>query len=148
MLGFCERQGTVVYAPGDEKKVAIKKKIVLIAQTTIEEERFDYFAKKLQKGVDELILKNTICPVVTKRQSQIVEFAKENDLIIFVAGRESSNSKVLFELCRGVNERSYLVSSFEEVKPEWFVDVETVGLTGGASTPIWQLEEFKQKLNF
>ena len=102
--------------------------------------------KKIEKGVDKFVIKNTICPIVTNKGEQIVNFAKSNDVVILVAGKDSSNSKVLFEMCRQHNQRSYFVSSTEELTPEWFENADTVGLTGGASTPIWQLVEFKQKL--
>lgn len=147
LMGFCENKGVIVYDIGDENKIKNLNKVLLMAQTTIEKERFEYFSKKLEKGVDDLIVKNTICPVVTKRQQQIVEFAKQNDIIIFIAGRESSNSKVLFELCQKHNQHCYFVSSINELQKEWFKKKATVGITGGASTPYWQLEEFKQQIH-
>ena len=144
LLGFCKNQGVVIYHKGDEDKVLYKNKVLLIAQTTIDTERFDYFRKKLEKGVDELVVKNTICPIVTNRQQQIIKFARENDLIIFIADATSSNSKVLFELSKRHNSQTFFITSTDELKPEWFTNVENVGLTGGASTPDWQLEEVKQ----
>ncbi len=146
LLGFCNNEGVVVYQPGDEEKIDFKDKILLVAQTTIELDRFDYFSKKLKKGVDNLEVKNTICPVVTRRQNHMIEFAEANDVVIFVADPGSSNSQVLYKLCLSKNPRSYFVTTPEELSPDWFNDAETVGLTGGASTPIWQLEEFKQQI--
>jgi len=146
LLGFCNGEGAVVYQPGDEEKVKLSDKVLLVAQTTIDVARFDYFQKKLEKGVDNLIVKNTICPVVTNRQRHVVEFAASNDVIIFVADVHSSNSQVLFNLCQQRNPRSHFATTPDELKKDWFKGAKTVGLTGGASTPVWQLEEFKQQI--
>ena len=147
LMGFCDNKGIVVLKPGDENKIKHKKKLLLIAQTTIAKDTFEYFAKQLTKGVDNLVVKNTICSIVQNRHEQVINLARENDVVIFVAGKNSSNSQVLFEISRKQNPRSYFISSADELKFEWFEDAKTVGITGGASTPHWQLNEVKQIIN-
>ncbi len=147
LMGFCDNKGIVVLKPGDEKKIKHKNKLLLIAQTTIDQDMFEYFAKRLTKGVDNLVVKNTICSFVRNRHEQVENLARENDVVIFVAGKNSSNSQVLFEISRKQNPKSYFVSSTDELKSEWFDNVKTVGITGGASTPRWQLNEVKQIIN-
>ena len=73
--------------------------------------------------------------------------ALDNDVVIFVAGKNSSNSQVLFEISRKQNEKSYFISSVVELKSEWFDHAKTVGISGGASTPRWQLNEVEQIIN-
>ena len=146
LLGFCSNKGVVVLKPGDEEKIKNKKKLFLVAQTTIDEKTFNYFAKQLTKGVDNLVVKNTICSIVRSRQEQVRKLAQENEVVIFVAGKNSSNSQVLFAIARQQNPRSYFISSSDELKKAWFEAVQTVGITGGASTPRWQLMEIKQKI--
>jgi len=146
LLGFCDNKGIVVLQPGDEDKIINKKKLLLVAQTTIDEEIFDYFAKQLRKGADHLVIKNTICSVVRKRHEQVKNLAQQCDVVIFVAGKNSSNSRVLFSIAQKQNPRSYFISSPDELKKAWFENVQTVGITGGASTPHWQLVEIKQKI--
>ncbi|OQX87120.1 4-hydroxy-3-methylbut-2-enyl diphosphate reductase [candidate division KSB1 bacterium 4484_87] len=146
LLGFCNNEGVVVYQPGDEENLEFSDRVLLVAQTTIDLSRFDYFQKKIEKGVGNLVVKNTICPVVTNRQRHIIEFAESNDVVVFVADPHSSNSQVLFKLCKEKNPRSYFVTTTDELKKDWFKGAKTVGLTGGASTPVWQLEEFKQQI--
>ncbi len=146
LLGFCNGDGIIVYDRGDEEKIDLNKKTLLIAQTTVDEERFEYFRKKLTKGVDDIVIKKTICPVVTKKQLQILEFARKNDVIIFVAGKQSSNSKVLFKMCQRNNPRTHFVSSVDELRSEWFENAQSVGITGGASTPQWQLRQVENKI--
>ncbi len=146
LMGFCENNGIVVLNSGDEKKIKHRKKLLLVAQTTIDEETFEYFAKQLMKGVDELVVKNTICSIVRNRHEQVANLARENDAVIFVAGKNSSNSQVLYKMCRQQNPNSFFISSTNELKHQWFKNVETVGITGGASTPRWQLNEVKEKV--
>ena len=146
LMGFCDNKGIVVLNKGDEKKIKYKKKLLLVAQTTINEERFEYFAKELMKGVDELVVKNTICSIVKNRHEQVANLARKNDVIIFVAGKNSSNSQVLFEKSKQHNLNSFFISSPDELKSQWFKNIKTIGITGGASTPRWQLDEVKMKI--
>jgi 4-hydroxy-3-methylbut-2-enyl diphosphate reductase len=66
--------------------------------------------------------------------------------MIFVAGRISSNGKVLFHICQEANPRTYFVEIESELQPEWFEGVETVGISGATSTPQWLMERVKQHI--
>ena len=61
--------------------------------------------------------------------------------MVFVSGKDSSNGKVLCELCRSVNPRTYHIGSPEEIRPEWFAGASSVGVCGATSTPKWLLEK-------
>jgi 4-hydroxy-3-methylbut-2-en-1-yl diphosphate reductase len=63
--------------------------------------------------------------------------------MIFVAGRNSSNGKVLFHICEEANPRTYFVETEDEVRPEWFDGVESVGISGATSTPQWLMERIR-----
>ena len=71
----------------------------------------------------------------------IAEFASHHDVIIFVAGRKSSNGKVLFAECRGVNPNAHQVERAQEIDMSWFDGAQTVGICGATSTPKWLMEE-------
>jgi len=66
--------------------------------------------------------------------------------MIFVAGKTSSNGKVLYKICKDANPRTYFVEDESELNRDWFVDVETVGITGATSTPQWLMEQIKLKV--
>ena len=87
---------------------------------------------------------NTICSQVASRHKELAGFARQHDVVIFVSGRESSNGRVLFELCKSVNARTHQVGSIAELKPTWFDDAASVGVCGATSTPKWLLEEVAQ----
>ena len=71
----------------------------------------------------------------------IADFASRHDVIIFVAGRKSSNGKVLYAECRGVNANTYQVERAAEIDMTWFDGARTVGICGATSTPKWLMEE-------
>jgi len=137
------------------EKIDFKKPTVLFSQTTMNKDEFAKIAASLKEKVKELIIgsieeeavefhaKDTICGQVSGREKKLREFAKTNDVIIFSAGRKSSNGKVLYQICKEENPATYFIESSEEIDWFWFENVETVGITGATSTPHWVMNEIK-----
>ena len=93
------------------------------------------------KGTGLLTVNDTICSQVASRHAKLTKFALEHDIIIFVSGKASSNGKVLCDLCKSLNIRTYHIDSVAEIKREWFRADDKVGVCGATSTPKWLLEE-------
>ena len=93
------------------------------------------------KGRGLLTVHDTICSQVAKRHERLSKFALEHDVIIFVSGKASSNGKVLCDLCKSLNIRTYHIDLVSEIKREWFRADDKVGICGATSTPKWLLEE-------
>jgi len=93
------------------------------------------------KGRGLLVAHDTICSQVAKRHERLSKFALEHDVIIFVSGKASSNGKVLCDLCKSLNIRTYHIDNVSEIKREWFRADDKVGVCGATSTPKWLLEE-------
>ena len=93
------------------------------------------------KGTHLLTVNDTICAQVASRHSRLSKFALEHDVVIFVAGKASSNGKVLCNLCKSVNIRTYYIGGPDDIRKEWFRDDDKVGVCGATSTPKWLLEE-------
>ncbi len=93
-----------------------------------------------------LTVHDTICSQVAARHERLSTFALEHDIIIFVSGKASSNGKVLCDLCKSVNIRTYHIDSPAEIKREWFRADDKVGVCGATSTPNWILEEVAQHI--
>lgn len=93
------------------------------------------------KGRGLLNVHNTICSQVATRHERLSKFALEHDIVIFVSGKASSNGKVLCDLCKSLNIRTYHIDSVSEIKREWFRADDKVGVCGATSTPKWLLEE-------
>jgi 4-hydroxy-3-methylbut-2-enyl diphosphate reductase len=93
------------------------------------------------KGRGLLTVHDTICSQVAKRHERLSKFALEHDVIIFVSGKASSNGKVLCDLCKSLNIRTYHIDLVSEIKREWFRADDKVGICGATSTPKWLLDE-------
>ncbi len=93
------------------------------------------------KGTKLLTVHNTICAQVASRHARLTKFAMEHDVIIFVSGKASSNGKVLCNLCKSVNIRTYHIGGPADIRREWFRDDDKVGVCGATSTPKWLLDE-------
>ena len=89
---------------------------------------------------------DTICNSVAGRTKALAAFAREVDVLLFVAGANSSNGHYLYEYCRSVQPRTYLVGSAAEVQHEWLEGAESIGISGATSTPRWLMEEVAEQL--
>jgi len=136
-------------------KVDFTKPTVLFSQTTMDRETFAKITEALRKRIKELQIgsieeeavefhsKNTICGQVSGRDKKLREFAKANDVIIFAAGKKSSNGKVLYNIAREENPNTFFVEDESEIKPEWLVNANRVGITGATSTPQWLMNRIR-----
>lgn len=115
--------------------------VEVFSQTTKDPDEYAAICARLAAAVPNLKVHDTICSQVANRHRALSGFARNHDVIIFVAGRDSSNGKVLFDLCRSVNPRSWHIGAPSEIRPEWFEGASSVGVCGATSTPKWLLEE-------
>lgn len=118
--------------------------IELFSQTTMSPEGYRRVRQVLEEAMAEgasLSVHDTICRQVASRHRELSEFARAHDVIVFVSGRESSNGKVLCELCSRANIRTWHIGSAAALRSEWFRPEDRVGVCGATSTPKWLLEE-------
>ena len=115
--------------------------VEVFSQTTKSPVEYGQICSVLQEIYPDTVVHNTICSQVAERHRALSEFAANHDVVVFVAGRQSSNGRVLFELCRSVNSNSYLVGDVSELRPLWFEGALSVGVCGATSTPKWLLEQ-------
>lgn len=122
----------------------IKKEapVALFSQTTKDPIRFEEISKCAATVIEpeNLYIHNTICRNVSSRHQSLTEFAGRCSLILFICGKESSNGKVLYDICRNVNSRAYKIEVPEEIDFSLIREDDVVGLCGAASTTRWQLE--------
>ena len=144
LTGQVEERAIVVECEEDLEQVDFSRPIYFLSQTTQSVEKFNRLADKMRERLaDEAMLTadDTICRRVSSREEHLREFARQHDIVIFVCGRKSSNGKVLYNICREENERSYNIEEASELQKEWFEGVESVGICGATSTPKWLMEE-------
>lgn len=114
----------------------------IFSQTTKSPVEYSLICKELSgRATAGVKVHDTICSQVASRHEELAEFAVRHDIIIFVSGASSSNGKVLFELCKTRNPRTYHISEASELSAGWFSDGDKVGVCGATSTPGWLLAE-------
>jgi 4-hydroxy-3-methylbut-2-enyl diphosphate reductase len=159
LVGHTGGTAIVIKSVQEIDKLDFSKRTVLFSQTTMDKETF-YAIRDAIKGrikaefevgtFEEMAIdfhaKDTICGQVSGRDKKLREFAKSNDVVVFVAGKMSSNGKVLFEIARSENPRTYFVENESELKDEWFSGVTAVGISGATSTPQWLMERVKKSI--
>lgn len=116
--------------------------VELFSQTTMSpsgyRESYEILSSRMEA---RLTMHDTICSQVASRHLELADFSRSHDVVIFVSGQASSNGKVLFDLCRSVNPRSFHIGSASELRSGWLCGASTVGVCGATSTPKWLLEE-------
>ena len=108
--------------------------------------RYNELSVERFKGRGLLAVHDTICSQVATRHEKLSRFALEHDIIIFVSGKASSNGKVLCDLCKSLNIRTYHIDSTAEIKRDWFRADDKVGVCGATSTPKWLLDEVAEHI--
>lgn len=152
LLGQINNEGILVSSPADINKIDVTRPVYLFSQTTMGVKEYEIFKDSLllkmaEAGVVDpdknLIVNKTICGQVSNREPHLKTFAASHDTIIFVSGKESSNGKMLFSVCKNVNPDSHFVSSPEELDVNWFKGKKSVGICGATSTPKWLIENIR-----
>lgn len=152
LLGQINNEGILVSGPDDFQKIDITRPVYLFAQTTMSVKEYSNFTDILRFKMEEngisdpdmnLIINKTICGQVSNREPHLKVFARKHDTIIFVSGRESSNGKILFSVCKNINPDTHFVSSPEEIDKSWFKGKKSVGICGATSTPKWLIENIR-----
>lgn len=124
----------------------LPKNITLYSQTTKSTDKFYEINDTLTSNGITVNANDTICRQVSNRDKELREFADKFDKIIFVSGTKSSNGKVLYNVCKDKNPNTHFVSNPEQVQKEWFSANDTVGICGATSTPMWLMEQVKEKI--
>jgi 4-hydroxy-3-methylbut-2-enyl diphosphate reductase len=146
IVGHCDNQARVVHQEADIARLDADRPTFVLAQTTIDEAYFNKMLAAIERHVHTVEQRNTICAFVSNRKEQLRAFAAECDVILLVGGKNSSNTRVMFDDCHAVNPRSYWIETAADIEPGWLKDDDTVGISGSASTPGWLLEQIAAEL--
>ena len=155
LLGQTDDEAVLVNNKEDLDKIRFSSEVHLFSQTTMSVKEYNDLADSIimkmnLQGIPDaeshLHKNNTICGQVSNRQPRLKAFAKKHDVIVFVSGRESSNGKMLYEVCKKENPFTWFVSSPGEIKKEWFLNKNSVGICGATSTPKWLIDKIKDTI--
>lgn len=148
LTGQADDDVVVIENEGDLDSVDFSRPIYFLSQTTQSIALFNQLAEEIKaraKGIS-VNIDDTICRRVAGREALLADFSRSVDVVIFVSGRKSSNGRVLYEVCRGANPRSYNVEESSEIDWSWFEGAERVGICGATSTPRWLMEQVAEAI--
>lgn len=152
LTGQTLEKAIVVMEDADLEKIDFSRPVTLFSQTTKSTKGFYELSQKIEERIKaakgeltalDFNANDSICRQVSNREPQLQKFAQDNDVILFVSGKKSSNGKALYQVCLSENPRSYFVESETEVDPTWFHPQDRVGICGATSTPMWLMEQVK-----
>ena len=151
-----QTNGTAIVI-GDEKdlsKIDFRRPIRFYSQTTKSMDGFykikDLIREKMEEVAEDRPIdfdwNDSICRQVSNRSGQLRSFAARFDVVVFVSGKKSSNGMILYKICKEVNQNTHLVSSPDDLRHDWFRNVDSVGICGATSTPMWLMEEMESEI--
>ena len=139
----------VIEREQDLELIDFTRPIYFLSQTTQSIALFNHLGEEIRRRAsnpEQITLADTICRQVSGREQHLTEFAARFDVVIFVCGRKSSNGKVLFEVCRKANPRTYNIEEARELDPAWLEGASSVGICGATSTPKLLMEQVAERV--
>ena len=153
LLGQTNGEAIIITTIEDLDSVDFFKPIYIYSQTTKSPQAYKNITNEINHRIESLnlekpqyIVHDTLCRQVSGREPQLKNFAIENEVIIFVSGKKSSNGRMLFQSCKEENPLSYFISDISEIRREWFDNIEKVGVCGATSTPRWLMEQVRESI--
>ncbi len=138
--GWCGDSAIIINSPDEQIDEDLSKKdVCIVAQTTIKKNIFVQIVQILKKTCKSTLIFDTICSATRDRQEEAVELAKASDMMLVVGGRESSNTRKLFEIAKQYCKNTYHIETYEEIPQK--NTYKKIGITAGASTPVRIIEE-------
>ena len=136
----------IVLEPEELDELPLKGKVAVVSQTTKKPEDFAKIVAALMLTRKEIRVFNTICNATFENQDAASELAKDADVMIVIGGKHSSNTKQLHSICKRDCNDSYLIENEKELESAWFEGKELCGISAGASTPDWIVQNVINKI--
>ena len=149
LMGQTEGRAIVIEDENDLSKIDLSKNVRLFSQTTKSLDGFNKLITNIGSNIKndaKLEASDTICRQVSNRIPNITTFAQENDIIVFVSGKKSSNGKVLYEHSKSINPNTFFVSEPADVEALELDSSKKIGICGATSTPRWLMEQVAQAI--
>lgn len=138
---WAEGQSYLIESMDDVVKLPHLAEAHIVIQTTFSETLAEELIQAISKKADHVEVHKTICRATSERQHAARALAKDMDVMIVIGGRNSANTTRLAEVCREAGAVTHHIETAAELRREWFHHQDKVGITAGASTPDWIIEE-------
>ncbi|MFH1136653.1 MAG: 4-hydroxy-3-methylbut-2-enyl diphosphate reductase [Pseudomonadota bacterium] len=146
LLGHSRGRGVVVLSVEDVLTLPDLDKVILVAQTTQNQQKFPEMAAAVRSRWPEALIFDTICGATQRRQDDVRRLAREVDAMVIVGGRHSGNTQRLAAAAEDEGVKTVRIETEDELDPEWLAGVKNVGVTAGASTPNWMIKRVIREL--
>lgn len=146
ILGWAGNHAIPIQTLEEAKELPFYPQVAVLAQTTQLAESFKGIVDELKLHTEKLTVHNTICNATAERQKTARELAQTVDVMVVVGGRNSANTEKLASICAEFT-KTYLIETADELEIDWFKEAASAGLTAGASTPDWIIEEVLKKMS-
>ncbi len=147
IIGWTGNKGIVVENAAEAKELPAFGALGVLAQTTQPEHNFRAVVDVLQEKNSDTAIANTICSATGERQDAALDLAHQVEVMVVIGGKNSANTKKLANLCSSTGTPTFQIEDATELEPNWFVGVNRAGITAGASTPDWIIEEVLTKMS-
>ncbi len=141
-----ENDAFIVLEPTELSNLPLKNKVAVVSQTTKKPKDFAKIVSALIQTHKEVRVFNTICNATFENQDAAAELAKKADVMIVIGGKHSSNTKMLHSISQNDCTDSYLIENEEELQTSWFKKKKLCGISAGASTPDWIVQNVIKKI--
>lgn len=140
--GWCNNEALIIKTLDDLENIELdkSKKYCVVAQTTINIDLYNKIIECLSNDLDEVVFNNTICSATKVRQEAAKEISQDVDMMVVVGGKHSSNTQKLVQICMQYVP-TVAIETVAELNKDDFKGFNNVGLTAGASTPDWIIED-------
>lgn len=148
LVGQTAGEAIVIENASEVDKIDFNRDIALYSQTTKSVSGFHEVISEIERRIKPGVNfehYDTICRQVAGRMEKLQRFAASHNVVLFVAGKKSSNGKVLYGNCKEINPNTHLIANADEIDPAWLANAESIGICGATSTPRWLMEEVKNR---
>lgn len=146
--GWCNNTAIIINEIDDLNKINTNLgKICIVAQTTFNQNKWYKISSELMKYAKEILIYNTICSATDERQNEAIELSKKVDVMIVIGGKNSSNSRKLYEICRDNCKKAIFIEDENELNLDELNEAKKVGITAGASTPDYTIRAVIEKVD-
>ncbi|MEF3692450.1 MAG: 4-hydroxy-3-methylbut-2-enyl diphosphate reductase [Candidatus Moraniibacteriota bacterium] len=130
----------------EDLKLDAKKKMAVISQTTQNKDFVDEMTEQIKIKYPQAEILDTVCLTTKNRQEEAAQIARESELVLVIGSKESSNSNRLWEIAKKINDKTYFIERLTDIKKEWLNGIRNIGITAGASSPRWVIQEVVEYL--
>ncbi len=145
--GWCNNSAYIINSENNIEDILDYDKICIVAQTTMIRKRFERICECIESNCKDVIVFDTICNATKLRQDACRKLAKQVDAMVVIGGYHSSNTKKLASISKEICDNTYHIETSDELKLEELKNYQKIGITAGASTPDWIIEEAVNKMN-